>query len=617
MRIKTKLINTIGAVERVVEKFVEVPFNFRREVDIHDFETHLTEAMETYKTEYWNKVFVPNVYILQLREEIYERYYALIEQLQAHLTTFIKRSIFERGYSFVAAVAVDVRKGSPEQESGVEVICQIMRETEAIGERYSKAQLRTVDKTYEIMGEVTIGRDEDNDVVLNSEYISAQHARIRQKENGDFILVDLNSTNGSEVNGLEITQPITIETGDELTFGDVSLTFLVMGVPSDGESAGEHFNAALVLHEAYQLADAASEYRQAIRLDDSLAEAHFNLGVISWERYQRGEVNQLNEGIHWYRRGLKINPEEADAHANLAKLYEEKGCWDEAISHLERALELVSGHEAAMRRLKRVKVKREHYGIFEQNPKVYGSDYWRITHPLEIRSDNLFKIELYVKLKDDALNTMCGILEEARDDVKDILDYQADRIDIAIYPDEGETEDANVFPYSWAAGVYDKEIKLRKSCLFLSYGLLRRLLRHEYVHLAVNRITDGNCPIWFYEGLSEYIAQDMFEHEREILKKAVQRGEYFSIAQLGEFFQNPTDSSRRQLAYLEAGSIVGFVVNNYGLEQLRQLLKHLRDGLSIEEAIMAILEVNIARLESMWLSQINEEDSWIYSTSFR
>jgi len=603
MRINTKLINTIGAVERVVEKVVEVPFNARREIDVHDFEIHLTKTMEAHKTEYWHKIFVPNVYILQLQPEIYRRYYALIEQLQTHLTTFIKRSIFERGYFSVDAIAVKVKEGYSEQGSEVEVICQIRRETDTGEPKYISAQLRTADKTYEMSSEsLTIGRDEDNDVVLESEFASAQHACIRQTEDGGFTLIDLGSTNGSEVNGLEITQPITIETGDELTFGDVSLTFFVTDNSPDREAAEEHFNAGLMLHEASRLKEATSEYRQAIRLEPSLAEAHFNIGVISWERYRDGEVHQLSEGIHWYRRGLKINPDEADAHANLAKLYEEKGCWDEAISHLESALELVSEHDAATRRLKRVKDKRSYYSLFEQNPKFYESDAWRIGHPLEIREDSLFKIELYVKLKDDALNTMCGILQEARGDVKDILDYQADRIDIAIYPDERDTNDANSFPLSWAAGVYDKEIKLKKSCLFLSYGLLRRLLRHEYVHSAVNRITNGNCPIWLYEGLSEYIAQEMFEHEREILRKAAQRGEHFSIAQLEEFFQNPTDGNRRQLAYLEACLIVEFIVNNNGLEQLRQLLRQLQDGQSIEDAMMATLEVSVAELESMWRS---------------
>ena len=606
MRIKTKLINTIGAVERVVEKAVEVPFTFRREVDLHDFEVHLTEAMEAHKTEYWNKTFVPNVYILQLQPEIYCRYYVLQEQLQAHLTTFIKRSIFERGYSSVADVAVEVKESGSKQESEIEIICQIRRKKDVL------AQLSTAYQSYEMTSRcLTIGSDEDNNVVLDSPYVSAKHACIQQKERGEFILIDLDSTNGSEVNGLLITQPTTIETGDELTFGDLSLTFLVIGVLPDAEAAAEHFNKGSMLHGVFQLEEAALEYRQAIRLEPSggsplLAEAYFNMGVISWERYKGGEIHQLDEGIHWYRRGLKIKEGEADGHANLAKFYEEKGCWDEAISHLERALELAPDHEAATRRLKRVKNKREYYSRFEQNPKSYESDAWRISHPLEIRENSFYKIEVYVKLSDDALKTMCGILQEARDDVAYMLDYQADRIDIAIYPDETGADDANSFPHSWAAGVYDKEIKLKKSCLFLSYGLLRRLLRHEYVHLIVNRITDGNCPIWLYEGLSEYIAQEMFEHERQMLRKAVQRGESFSIVQLQEVFQNLTDSTQRQLPYLEACLIVEFIVNTYGLEQLRELLNHLKNGQSIEEAMIDTLGVNVAELESMWLSQIEE-----------
>ena len=89
-------------------------------------------------------------------------------------------------------------------------------------------QLKTPDKTYEMTSKIlTIGRDEPNDVVLDSPYVSGKHARIQQNENGAFILIDQDSTNNSEVNALVITQPTTIENGDELTFGDVSLTFWI------------------------------------------------------------------------------------------------------------------------------------------------------------------------------------------------------------------------------------------------------------------------------------------------------------------------------------------------------------------------------------------------------
>ena len=59
---------------------------------------------------------------------------------------------------------------------------------------------------------VSIGREEDNRIQLNDERVSRIHAKL-QEDRGDVILTDLNSTNGSRVNGhpvqLRVLQPGT------------------------------------------------------------------------------------------------------------------------------------------------------------------------------------------------------------------------------------------------------------------------------------------------------------------------------------------------------------------------------------------------------------------------
>ena len=47
---------------------------------------------------------------------------------------------------------------------------------------------------------VTIGREEDNDIRLNDDRVSRFHAKI-QEDAGRIILTDLESTNGTRVNG--------------------------------------------------------------------------------------------------------------------------------------------------------------------------------------------------------------------------------------------------------------------------------------------------------------------------------------------------------------------------------------------------------------------------------
>ena len=71
----------------------------------------------------------------------------------------------------------------------------------------------------------TLGRHRNNDIVINDPKVSGFHARIDRVPEG-FVLVDLNSRNGSFVNGSRI-QERTLETGDKLRLGAASLAYKV------------------------------------------------------------------------------------------------------------------------------------------------------------------------------------------------------------------------------------------------------------------------------------------------------------------------------------------------------------------------------------------------------
>ncbi|MBI1292182.1 FHA domain-containing protein [bacterium] len=78
--------------------------------------------------------------------------------------------------------------------------------------------------SYPLKGEqTTLGRHPTNDIVLALDSISRFHARIDCR--GDFFIIqDLNSSNGSFVNGERITQ-LAVHHGDYVTFGNVEFEF--------------------------------------------------------------------------------------------------------------------------------------------------------------------------------------------------------------------------------------------------------------------------------------------------------------------------------------------------------------------------------------------------------
>jgi hypothetical protein len=70
---------------------------------------------------------------------------------------------------------------------------------------------------------VTIGREEGNTIQLNDERVSRFHVKI-QEDQEKIVLTDLESTNGTKVNGDEIQLRI-LRYGDVLTIGRTSLVY--------------------------------------------------------------------------------------------------------------------------------------------------------------------------------------------------------------------------------------------------------------------------------------------------------------------------------------------------------------------------------------------------------
>ena len=75
----------------------------------------------------------------------------------------------------------------------------------------------------EIAPPITIGREEGNTIQLNDERVSRFHIKI-QEDHDDLVLTDLESTNGTKVNGEEIQLRI-LRHGDMITVGRSTLLF--------------------------------------------------------------------------------------------------------------------------------------------------------------------------------------------------------------------------------------------------------------------------------------------------------------------------------------------------------------------------------------------------------
>jgi len=82
-----------------------------------------------------------------------------------------------------------------------------------LGRRY------VLDRTF-----INIGRESSNDIVLDRDSVSRRHARIALR-NGERVLIDLGSTNGTYVNDRQI-QEHRLRSGDQLKVGNSILKYL-------------------------------------------------------------------------------------------------------------------------------------------------------------------------------------------------------------------------------------------------------------------------------------------------------------------------------------------------------------------------------------------------------
>ena len=76
----------------------------------------------------------------------------------------------------------------------------------------------------EINSFISLGRDKDNMVFLNDDFVSRRHCRIQKKENEGFVLLDMNSRNGTFLNGNRIFKAV-LKNNDRIQIGKKEFTF--------------------------------------------------------------------------------------------------------------------------------------------------------------------------------------------------------------------------------------------------------------------------------------------------------------------------------------------------------------------------------------------------------
>lgn len=79
-------------------------------------------------------------------------------------------------------------------------------------------------QTFPLRGEVKLGREKDNGIVLADTKVSRHHASLAPVAE-TVIIHDLGSANGTYVNGVQISQPTRLHHHDRVSLGDTRFVF--------------------------------------------------------------------------------------------------------------------------------------------------------------------------------------------------------------------------------------------------------------------------------------------------------------------------------------------------------------------------------------------------------
>lgn len=107
----------------------------------------------------------------------------------------------------------NIHQRAPETNQNEAVLSVIAAKEESLlGRRYAFVQ------------QITIGRGEENDVVIPENFVSHHHAVIYQHGN-QYVIEDLGSVNHTYLNGNVISGKVYIKSGDEVQIGMAALKF--------------------------------------------------------------------------------------------------------------------------------------------------------------------------------------------------------------------------------------------------------------------------------------------------------------------------------------------------------------------------------------------------------
>lgn len=179
-------------------------------------------------------------------------------------------------------------------------------------------------------------------------------------------------------------------------------------------------------------------------------------------------------------------------------------------------------------------------------------------------------------------------------------------VDFYIYANTSDMKEAVLYEPSWTGGMAfpsNDIVILGVPPSQIEWG--RDSIVHELTHVVVGHLTFsclGDVPTWLNEGLAVYSEGELDPASQRQLDQAVRDDALLTVRSLSGGFSEVAD--RAYLSYSQSYSIVRFLIESYGQEKMNNLLLSLRDGRTIDAALLEIYGFDVDGLEQEWRKAI-------------
>ncbi len=209
-----------GRLERMVDGTLSKAF--RGELHPVEIGRRVTREMDLQRRlGIQGRLIAPNAFVIHLSPTDFDRFESFLDALVRELEEASREHARSEDYVFVGPVTVSVVE-DPRQRRGRFAVVSDVHEGPA---GVPAASIVLVDGERVVLGSdpITIGRLPESGVVISDPNASRRHAEVRWT-GSEVILVDLNSTNGTRVNGAPVHERVLAD-GDQIVIGTTVLRF--------------------------------------------------------------------------------------------------------------------------------------------------------------------------------------------------------------------------------------------------------------------------------------------------------------------------------------------------------------------------------------------------------